>query len=101
MTDPEKIVCRTPTGGTPTAIPSWKYAAVRAAILELVGAAGSDGFPFKELPAAVAEHLSPEQRQQLGSTAWHTTTVKLEMEVAGELVRVAGKGPQRLRLAGS
>ena len=101
MTATEKKLCRTPTGGTPTNIPAWKYTAVRAAILELVAAAGVAGFPFKDLPAAVAEHLEPDLRQRLGSVTWHTTTVKLEMEVAGELIKVTGSRPQRLRLAGT
>ena len=44
----------------------------------------------------VADRLSEDVRQRLGSVAWHTTTVKLNMEVDGELERVAGAKPQHL-----
>jgi hypothetical protein len=53
--------------------------------------------PFAELPAKVEAVLSAEERDRLGSVSWYTTVVKLEMEVAGELERVAGASPQRLR----
>ena len=98
MSDRDKISCRTPSGGKPTAIPSWKYEAVREVIVQLLGAAGSEGFAFKDLPDAVSALLAPELKEKLGSIAWHLTTVKLEMEVAGELSRVPGASPQRLRL---
>jgi hypothetical protein len=91
----ERVECRTPTpGGAPTRIPRWKFEAVRAAILAAVPD-GGDGLPFADLPAAAARHLSPDQRDRLGSLGWHVTTVKLELEVRGELRRLPGS-PQRL-----
>jgi hypothetical protein len=34
----------------------------------------------------------------LGSLGWHITTVRLEMEVRGEIERVPGKRPLELKL---
>jgi len=95
----DRIVCRTPTPDRqPTAIERWKFEAVRAAIRAALPDRG-EGLPFKELPARVDAHLDTGTRLRLGSIAWYTTTVKLELEVRGEIVRVPGRGPQRLRLA--
>ena len=95
MSEP-RTLCRTPTPGKkPTSIPTWKYDAVRSAILEVVPREGP-GLLAKDLPKRVAAELPSELRDRLGSVSWHTTTVKLEMEVAGELRRVEGARPQRL-----
>ncbi len=92
----DRIICRTPTPDRqPTRIESWKFDAVRQAILAALPSEG-DGLPFKELPARVAAHLDAGSRSRLGSVSWYTTTVKLEMEVRGEVVRVLGRGAQRL-----
>ncbi len=92
----EKTVCETPTPGkNATAIPSWKYALVRDAILSIVPPS-APGVPFKELPSLVGQTLSDEQRARLGSVTWHTTTVKLDLEVKGEISRVPGATPQHL-----
>lgn len=92
----QKIVCETPTPGKqPTRIPKWKYDLVRQAILQSVPQHG-EGVLFKELPDRVRRRLSPADRKRLGSTAWYTTVVKLDMEVKRELKRVKGAGPQRL-----
>ena len=99
--DDERVECRTPAEGRDgvTRIPRWKYDAVRSAILGAVGAAGADGLPFRDLKAAAAERLSEGERARLGSLGWHVTTVKLNMEVEGELLRLPGVSPQRLVLA--
>jgi hypothetical protein len=53
--------------------------------------------PFmSDLPGLVAAALTPEEREQLGSVGWYTATVKLELEVRGEIRRVPGASPQRL-----
>ncbi|MBB5517992.1 endonuclease III [Amphiplicatus metriothermophilus] len=97
--DEEKIECRTPTPGRASVrIPRWKYEAVRRAILDALKTAGEEGFAFKELPDAVKARLSAEELESLGSVSWWTTTVKLDMEVKGEIERVVAKGGQRLRL---
>jgi len=92
----DKVSCRTPTPGKqPTAIPAWKFERVREAILAVVPDE-EPGLAFQELTQAVADQLSDEDRDGLGSVGWHTTTVKLELEVRGELRRLEGPGPQRL-----
>ncbi len=55
---------------------------------------------FAELPDLVRERLTEDDKDRLGSIGWNVTTVKLEMEVRGEVIRLEGKGPQRLVLAG-
>jgi hypothetical protein len=94
-----KTECRTPAPGRDgiTRIPTWKYDCVRAAILESIQSAGPDGVAFSDLSEVVRARLSPSQLEDLGSLGWHVTTVKLNMEVVGEIVRGPGS-PQRLRL---
>ena len=95
----EKVACRTPAEGRSgvTRIPKWKFDAVRAAILSALG----DGdMAFSDLNAGVRQHLSEEDYHRLGSLGWHVTTVKLEMEVRGEIERLDGSGPQRIRRTG-
>ena len=92
----EKVTCRTPNAGGTTNIPKWKFDAVRAAILDAVGSAGEAGLPFKVLTDAVKSRLHTDDLAQLGSVGWHTTCVKLELEVSGEIARVAGVTPQRI-----
>jgi len=95
----EKIDCRTPAPGRDgiTRIPAWKFETVRRAILHAVDAAGDDGLRFADLPGAVRARLSEQDLSRLGSVGWHCTTVKLEMEVAGDIVRFGGKAGQRLK----
>lgn len=92
-----KILCETPTPGREgTRIPKWKYDAVRAAIHAVVPRS-RDGIEFRALADLVQEALSAEHRQRLGSITWHTVTVKLHLEVIGEIERIAGSRPQRIR----
>ena len=63
--------------------------------------AGPKGIPFGELSKAVGERLNDDERGRLGSVGWHSTTVKLEMEVAGILGRVQRSGRQHVVLAGA
>jgi hypothetical protein len=92
----DRITCRTPTPDRqPTRIEPWKFEVVRRAILAALPAAG-EGLPAKELPGRVAAHLDAGARSRLGSVGWYTTTVKLELEVRGEIERVPGRGAQRL-----
>lgn len=92
----EKVVCRTPTPGKQsTNIPRWKYDAIRMAIIKAVPKTG-EGIPFRDLAGLVKARLSDDQRRRMGSIPWYTVTVKLEMEVNGELRRIAGSSPQRL-----
>ncbi len=95
-----KVLCQTPTPGKKgTRISKWKYDLIRAAILK---AAPDDetGVEFKRLPALVKKHLSEADLQRLGSLSWYTTTVKLDLEVRGEIERIPGSKPQRIRRIG-
>ncbi|MEL7535522.1 MAG: hypothetical protein AAFZ58_01825 [Pseudomonadota bacterium] len=95
----ERITCRTPTPGKqPCAIPRWKFDAVRGAILDSVPA-NADGLRASELPERVRAALDADTLEELGSVNWHTTTVRLELEVAGELTRLSGSGPVRVARA--
>lgn len=94
--DSPKVPCRTPNAAGVTNVPAWKFAACRDAIL----AEMRDGRPVRAsaLARASGRHLPPEAAAALGSLGWHMTTVRLEMEMRGELVRIAGTGPVTLRL---
>jgi hypothetical protein len=98
MADEEKIACRTPAEDLDgvTNIPKWKYDMLRDAILTAIG---SDGIDYKSLNDAVRPQLSEADLARLGKLGWHVVTVKLEMEVRGEIARVPNKTPQRLVLA--
>lgn len=99
-TSEPRTECRTPAVDKPgtTRIPTWKFDLLRGHILQLVGEAGDEGLPFKDLKGLVAERLGDDEKARLGSIGWHTTTVKLEMEVAGDISRLDGVSPQRLVL---
>jgi hypothetical protein len=93
----EKIECRTPTPNKkPTRIAKTKFDLVRRAILRVIPKKGN-GVAFSDLFALVEDELTPNERKAVGSIPWYVTTVKLEMEVRGELERVPNVTPQRLR----
>lgn len=96
----EKTSCRTPTPGKSgeTRIPTWKFELLRRHILDVTRDSGAEGVAFSELHKLVGARLREDERAALGSLGWHVTTVKLEMEVAGDIARVKGVTPQRLKL---
>jgi hypothetical protein len=98
MEDEPRTECRTPAEGRDgvTRIPTWKYEAVREAVLAAVDGAGPEGLAFGKLSGEVKARLTPDVLERLGSVGWHVTTVKLNMEVEGEIARLEGRGPQRL-----
>ena len=102
MTEAPKIICRTPAQGRSgtTRIPKWKYDCVRAAILSVLEQAPGGRIEFKNLADLVRSQLTKDQLGSLGSVKWHVTTVKLNLEVEGELRRVPGLTPQTLEIAG-
>jgi hypothetical protein len=57
----------------------------------------ANGIGFWDLPKLVEKRLSPTILKDLGSVMWYTTVVKLDMECRGELERIEGSAPQRLR----
>ena len=91
----EKVPCRTPNPDKAgvTNVPAWKFDACRAAILAEL----ADG-PVRAsaLAQAAGRRLSDDARRALGSLGWHMTTVRLELDVRGEVERLAGS-PVRLR----
>lgn len=95
----EKVACRTPAEGRDgvTNIPAWKFDLIRGHIRDLL----TDGNPrvYNDVRDAVGARLSEEEAERLGKLGWHVITVKLEMEVRGEIERVKAKGPQQIRLA--
>ena len=95
----ERVVCRTPSVGRTgtTRIPKWKFDAVREAILQVL--AGGE-VPFSELTDRAGAKLADDDRARLGSIGWHVTTVKLELEVRGEIRRLDQPGKQILVLVG-
>lgn len=94
----EKILCRTPTPGKkPTRLDAARFAAYRTAILSVLRAR-REPVPFKELSALVKEHFDGNGTQPEGSVGWNVTTVKLELEVRGEIERLPEVTPQKLRL---
>ena len=96
QTTRDSVECRTPTPGKkPKRIARWKFDAVRRAILAVLPRRGK-GVLFTDLTGLVMEKLSAEERAQLGVPMWYVTTVKLELEVRGEIHRVQGESPQRL-----
>ncbi len=98
MIEDDRVLCRTPTEGkeSGTRIPGWKFDVLRKAILHAVAGAGPEGLPFSQLTGAVRQRLSADDLARLGSLGWHVTTVKLELEVRGEIARVPGVDQQRL-----
>ncbi|MEL7100410.1 MAG: hypothetical protein AAGM84_16415 [Pseudomonadota bacterium] len=94
MTD--KVACRTPAEGRDgvTNIPAWKFDLIRGHILDLLS-----GGPmvYNDVRDAVGARLTEDEAERLGKLGWHVITVKLELEVRGEIARVPGKGPQKIR----
>lgn len=69
---------------------------MQAAILQSTPPGGG-GVEFRRLPELVTQRLAADELERLGSVLWHTTTVKLDLEVKGEIDRIPGARPQRLR----
>jgi hypothetical protein len=94
--DEDKISCRTPTPGKQaTRIPRWKFDLLRKHLLALIPAQ-MPGIRARQVPALIRTRLNPKELERLGSVNWHVTTVKLELEVRGEIERIEKVSPQRL-----
>ena len=92
----QKVVCQTPTQGKqPTRIDRWKYDLIRIKVLEILPEKG-EGVLFKDLSKLVKARLSEYEQSRLGSVSWYTTTVKLDLEVRGEIRKIPKTKPQRL-----
>lgn len=96
QTEP-KVLCETPAPGKRgTRIPKWKYDALVKALRRVIPKS-KEGVKFEDLPELVEQALGADERARLGSVVWHTVTVKLHLEVTGEIERVPGVSPQRVR----
>ena len=82
-----------PAGKTGVNIDRQKYDVVREAILEAVRTNGA--ITFGDLAAEVRSKLEATFAE---SISWYVTTVKLDLEARGEIVRLQKSGPQRLTL---
>jgi len=98
VADELRTPCRTPSIGRDgvTNIPTWKFDAVRGAILAVLARGEC---PWSQMVDSVRAELSKDQLSRLGSLGRHVTSMKLEMEVRGEIKRLAKKGPQILLLS--
>ncbi len=96
----DRVACRTPAIGRDgvTNIPTWKFDLIRGHIADIL----RDGQPqiYNDVRDAVGARLTQDEAARLGKLGWHVITVKLELEVRGEVERVAAKGPQQIRWVG-
>ena len=88
----EKILTLHPQGKQGVNISKAKYDQMRFEILQTLKE--NKGLTFKEL----AELLKIGMPDFDGSIMWYLTTVKLDLEARGEVIRMKGKGAQRLFL---
>ncbi len=93
-----KVACRTPNPGKPgmTNIPKWKFDCIRAAILDTLAEGDT---AWSDLTEAVRARLSEDELARMGKLRWFVVTVKLELEVRGEIARIPGRSPQMLTRA--
>lgn len=94
----DRVTCNTPNPTKRkgfTRIPRWKYEALRRAIHKVVISTGRRGATLDELIEEAPRFLTDDERADLGSVPWHVTTVKLDLEVRGEIARVDGATPLR------
>lgn len=90
----ERIMTRHPEGKKGVNIERHKYDQVRKTIVGLLERKRE--MTFAELNREAAAILRSDFD---GKIPWYVVTVKLDLEARGTVVRVNGKGPQRLRLA--
>lgn len=93
----DRVPCRTPSSGkTGTVnVPKWKFDCIRSAILGILKVGDT---PWKELTERVRKQLDASEVAAMGSLGWYVVTVKLELEVRGEIRRIVGEHHQILTL---
>jgi len=93
----DRTPCRTPAEGRDgvTNIPTWKFDTIRAAILKILA---EGDCRWGDLTEKVRGKLAADDLTNMGKLGWHVTSVKLELEVRGEIKRLGGKGPQIISL---
>ena len=93
----DRTPCRTPAEGRDgvTNIPTWKFEALRTAILKILA---TGPCRWSELTEKVHQELSDDELANMGKLGWHVIGVKLELEVRNEIKRLAQPGPQVISL---
>ena len=99
----ERITTLHPQGKAGVSIEKVKYERVRDAVLGILAEAGSEGVRVRNVKTAEEPDLTELVAPRLGddwegSVGWYVTSVKLDLEARGELVRVPKVSPQRVRL---
>lgn len=88
-----RILTLHPEGKAGVNISKEKYNQLHKAIIEMLSEKGIVGF------SEGMEWMKMKLEGQFeGSIAWYYTTVKLDMEARGELIRMKTKGKQMMRL---
>ena len=82
------------TGGF--AVTAEKYESIRKAILAAVPR-NKEGVSFKELVESVAGRVPNALFPKRGSVSWYTKVVQLDLEAKGQIERISGVTPQRVR----
>jgi len=78
------------------AVTAEKYEPIRKAVLAAVPR-NREGVNFKELVASVRDRVPKELFPKRGSVSWYTKVVQLDLEAGGQIERIPGATPQRLR----
>ncbi|MCB9244953.1 MAG: hypothetical protein H6606_00860 [Flavobacteriales bacterium] len=93
-TDSEgRILTAHPAGKQGVRISAEKYHSIRDYIFNCL--LEQPGLSYKELDARANQELKDFE----GSVSWYVVTVKLDMEARGEIERIPGSRPQRIRLS--
>ncbi len=80
------------------AVTAEKHEPIRKAVLASVPR-NKEGVSFKELVASVNGRVSGDLFPKRGSVAWYTKVVQLDLEANGQIERIPGVTPQRVRRA--
>lgn len=89
----EKVMTLHPQGKSGTNISKARYDQIRGVILQSIQEHAE--ISFSDLITDVERRLAGNFD---GSIPWYVTTVKLDLEARGEIVRLPGKSPQVLRI---
>lgn len=101
--DAERILTLHPDGKAGVNVERWKYDRTRDAILSVLCEAGECGVRTRNARVSKEPDLYDLAGPRLGpdfegSRGWYITAVKLDLEARGEIGRIPGVKPQRVRL---
>lgn len=88
-----KFLTRHPQGKAGVNILKRRYEAIKAAIIAELSM--RDDMAFSDLTSRVQERV---KKSFDGKVSWYVVTVKLDLEARGQIERVQGATPQRIRL---